>query len=394
MNSKKEGTKMATDYETNVEVLPLSKILSNLEWNSRNKMSVLQEGGSGDEDEGGKMTTDELSTSIEERGQDTPVHVVVNQDKATKAKWSHVLVAGFKRYEAMRRLSERALHNKNVNPIASNPSWSAKNPTILAKVDTLTESEARFLNLRENTARANLTMPDTAFGLMNCFAALKAEGKPLPTDTKLAADLGLSQGFLSKIHRIVDAVGTIKDGAIIKNWREARVPLTMAEMTKVTKEATPERMYEAYSTAVSGKAATTKESEEKDPNAWIDKAKSQATDFAVAIGRLVAANVLDKDAGDGIDWTACVAEIPELVKLKKGAEVKEVVLVGRAAQAGYIFGLSKAAKEEAEEKEAEAKKLAEKLAKKNAKEDAAAEPKEPVAAKPKNGKGEAASAAS
>lgn len=355
------------DNGTNVERIALYTIKSDLDWNSRNKLSVLQEGGSGDEGESGRMTTDELSASIEVRDQDTPVHVIANPDKKDAQKFPYILRAGFKRWEAMRRLAERSLHNNVRHPIKVNPSWDSKNPTILAKIDIgLSESDALLLNVRENTARANLTMPDTAWAIKRINESLAAEGKSM-TDTQLAADLGLSQGYLSKLHRVVDAVKGIKGGEILKNWREARNPLPLKQMEAIVKQSTPERIWESYATAIGGAAAPAASGDaDKDPNAWLAKAKDAASEVGVIIGVLESLGQIPKEVAQEIDWETCISD---LIKIKKGADVKEVVMIGRQAQAGYVYGLTKKVTEEAEEAQAKAEKVKAKLNKANEKAD-------------------------
>lgn len=365
MNRSKKGANMSDSEGTQIVELPLSVIKVDLDWNSRNKLSVLQEGSSGTEDEEtGKMTTDELGASIEARGQDTPVHVVPNPDKKDR-KFTHVLIAGFKRYTAMHRLAERSLHNKNLNPIQVTPSWSAKNPTILAKVDNLTESDARMLNMRENTARANLTVPDTAFGIHNIYEALKKEGKEIPSDTALAAGLGIGQSYVSKCRKILGAVMPIKQGEILKNWREARKPLPLNDMLKVVSQATPDRIWEAYSEKVGARAAEDKD-EPADPNAWMEKAKENAEKVGIMVGVLQSLDQIE--GGNAIEWQAVISD---LIPIKKGADVKQILEIGRTAQNGFLHGLKKLAEDKADEARKASEKEAAKIAKKNAKEDEA-----------------------
>lgn len=361
-----------TEENRVIEKILLREIKVDYDWNSRNKLSVLQEGGNEVDDESGKMTTDELSKSIEERGQDTPVHVILNptKDKNEAKKFPYILIAGFKRYTAMHRLAERANNNKIPNPIKTDPSWSSKNPTIDAHIQKLSESEARMLNMRENTARANLTVPDTAYGIYQIYQSLKAENKPLPSDSALAADLGLSQGYVSKIHRILDAIVTVKNGEILKDWRTQRQPLSTDTMSQIAKQTTPDRVYEAYAAKVADKGADAKPAE-KDENAWKERAKVQASDLGVTIGVLQSLGQIEN--GAKIDWASSITDLHHAVKIKKGADVKEIVEIARAAESGFIFGLSKLATEAAEEQKKEADKEAKKLEKKNAKADEKAE---------------------
>ena len=378
---------MATE---NVLKIPLSEILVDLDWNARGKASVLQEGKSAAEsEETGKMTTDELSASIEAQGQDTPCHVIANPDKKDR-KHPYMLIAGFKRYTAVHRLAERTLNNKEYNPIKTEPSWSSKNPTLLCKVDTYTsKSEARLMNLRENTARSTLTVPDMAYGVQDYIAELAAEGKPKPTQAELGATLGIGQGYVSKLTTIIAAITPISGNKIGKDWRTSRNPVTLNDMLAVVKQSTPDRILEAYTTLV-GKKGEPDKKPEADPNAWLDKAKKSAEDFAMGVGVLQASGQIT--GGESIEWVDCIDDlrIAEVVSYKKGADAKEVVQIGRAAQAGFAFGLTKVASAKADEAKKAAEKIAEKAKKKNEKEDAKAAGGEKTATK--NGKGEEAGA--
>ena len=182
----------------------------------------------------------------------------------------------------------------------------------------------------------------------------------------MAQDLGISQGYFSRLHRVIDAITPVKAGELMKDWRTARAPLGIKEMETIAKQTTPDRILEAYTTQVAAKSGDVKPAE-KDENAWKDRAKEQATQVGVTIGVLQSLGALDN--GASIEWAAVIGDLHHAVKIKKGAEVKEVVEIARAAQAGFVFGLSKLAQEAAEEQKKDAEKQAAKIAKKNEKED-------------------------
>ena len=375
---KKE--KNMTDNATNVKVLLLSEIAVPYDWNSRSKDSVLVEGAGDDGSEDGG--TDGISLSIEARGQDTPVHVRLNPNKRD-TKHPYELIAGFKRFEALTRLAKRGLANKNNHPIAAVPLWDATKPTILATVDDVTDTGARAVNLRENMARGNLTSADTCFALAD-YRKLRTEelgGKEL-TDVTIAAEMGTTQGYVSKLRRIEEACAKAPRGnEVLSHWRIMREPLGVDRMLLVIK-VDAERLQEEFLNTI-GKVKAADPNAPKDPNEWM----KGTCEKAEAVGRYfgIAQYHSQMEKGEEILWGEIIGD---MISIKKGASPEQIKEIGKSARAGFYAGLKEIPTEKAK---AEAEKVA-KLEKAAAAKDAAGDKKAAKDAAAKgNGQPQAAS---
>ena len=122
-----------------IVVIPIAEIEVKHDWNSRSgKLTV----DSGDEE---CQEFSDLMTSIQVKGQDTPVEVRLSG----KAETPYQLVKGFRRTCAISALAEKDGRVK---------------PEVRAIVRDLDEVTAREENLLENVTRQNLTPPDFAWG--------------------------------------------------------------------------------------------------------------------------------------------------------------------------------------------------------------------------------------
>ena len=237
---------VAPNAAEKVQSLMLSEIEVNPLWNARSNLEDSYGGTDEGEGFGG------LVKSIALKGQDTAIIV-----RAQKGRKPFSLVAGFRRYAAIAKIAEET---------------GEKNPTIRAVVRELSESEARELNLRENTARDNLSGPDLAFGV----ASMIESNKTL-TDTAIAETLGMNQGYISKLHRIM---GSVRPN-ILKDWRASTLKLTVDQMASLV--AVPKDEQQAkYDTMVRGK----EEGSARGPGAWVDTAKKNAAKIGATLGCL------------------------------------------------------------------------------------------------------------
>jgi hypothetical protein len=103
---------------------------------------------------------------------------------------------------------------------------------------------------------------------------------PAGSDTAIAADLGLGQSYVSKLHRIMG----IKPQKVLKHWRESSAPLTVDQMLKVVSVA-PELQQETYDNLL--KAA---EPTEAGKNDWLKGAEEKAKKLGTLLGDLQRAN--------------------------------------------------------------------------------------------------------
>lgn len=245
-----------------------------------------------------------LVESIKSRGQDTEVVVRPNVKGKSKA---YFLVNGFRRYEALRSIAEA---NKD------------KGATIKAKIRELTDIEARALNVRENTSREDFTPADLAFGV----AEMAKSGA---TDTAIAAELGLTQAYVSRLHTIVKETRTSKT---FEKWRSSPVQIQVIDMYKVAKMA-PEKQTEAYEVQYSKVAKVAAKEEVK----WFDRAMVAVQSRAGYLGKLVNNGLLsDAHVMKGMgDFAAAVSFFANISEEKHKPTAKQISKLAAHALACY-----------------------------------------------------------
>ena len=113
------------------------------------------------------------------------------------------LVSGFRRYGACEELGLE---------------------TIPAVVRAMTDSEARLENARENTARSDLKPPDLAW-------AVAESAKLGLSDTDIARAIGMTQQYVSKLHRIMSDV----EPQVTARWRSSPCMVTVEAMHALVK---------------------------------------------------------------------------------------------------------------------------------------------------------------
>jgi len=289
-NWKKRKTIMAEVQK--IQVLPLTEIVVDTSWNARSNL----EESSGGPDEGTGL--EGLQKSIALRGQDEPV--VVRANPAGKGK-PFALVAGFRRFEAIRRIAEAG---------------GDKAPTILAVIKKLSEGEARELNVRENTVRDSLSGADLAFGIKGMLDAT-----PTLTDLAIADTLGLSQGHVSTLHRIM--VGVKPN--ILKHWRESPLKISVVEMNKLATIDKGEQQAR-YEELTRGK----ENPKPRGPGAWVSTAKDKAEGLGKLFGTLQRKDLITVD-----ESLFQVEHVREVVSFKKDCTEKQVEAIAHAFEKGF-----------------------------------------------------------
>lgn len=300
--------------------IPLSDIFVDPSWNTRSSFGEGE--GSGGED--GENDFESLKASIAMRGQDIPVDVRPNPGKT---KHPYALVAGFRRFKAISDLAEKA---------------GNKTPSIRAVAHNFaTEAEAIEFNVRENTARQDLSAPDTVYGVARLL-----KSKPGVTDSELAQSLGFSQPYISKIHRVIDKVGP----KVLADWRD-RVGLkpTLEQMHSLIKIEDKGEQAAAYEEMVRGKEDGGKKGGR---NAWIENTKKKAHDVGYFLGSLQRAGVIAVPDEDRSFYD----QLDVFVKVKGEATDKQRMAFSDALHAGYLQALEEDEKPEATAEEKPAKK--------------------------------------
>ena len=166
-----------------VHVLKVSEIDATSYKNSRSGNWHEGTGGLEDNDFEG------LCASISSRGQDEPVTVRPHGKKMQ-------LIAGFRRFAAHKKLGLA---------------------TIKAFVRELDDNEARALNIRENTARNNLSGPDLAWAIWELHQGYTAKRMPV-TAVAIAQEIGRNQAYVNTLLNIMRDV----DPKITAHWRGIR----------------------------------------------------------------------------------------------------------------------------------------------------------------------------
>ena len=182
-------------------------------WNSRSGDYTKSEGGT---EKSGEKLGDSFSAlvaDVKQNGIQEPV-VIRPTPKDSKHKQPYMLVEGFRRCKA---------------------ALQAGLDCVPARIRNLSEVEARFANIRENTARENLKSADLAWSISEL-----ARLDPSLTDSAIALQICRSQAYVSKLHSIMKLP---KD--IVGAWRHGSV-FTMTDGTKkaATGEISVKQMYE------------------------------------------------------------------------------------------------------------------------------------------------------
>lgn len=333
------GIKLSEDE---VKHIPLTDVFVDSEWNARSIANTMAESNLRGDEEGRGIIG--LQDGLCTDGQDEPV-VLRRTDSADFYKKNvnkpYALVVGFRRFEAIRRLNadhdllkRRAEENRTVVP-------NTANGTIRAVVRSLTEEQARSLNMRENTQRDSLSPPDLMWGM----AKLAKLGM---TQTVIGSTLGKTQSYVSTLLRI----SSLKP-SIIEHWRQggefkghkSKSQVTTKELNDVAK-LDADRQEEEYLKILQSKgiAPGTPAEESKQ---WLDSAKKKAHAIGFMLGTCHRVKFLkvaqEKNWIDNIEYMMKVG--------KKKLTRQELRSIANAAEKGFKAGVVEPAIEEEEEGE-------------------------------------------
>lgn len=245
------------------------------------------------------------------------------------------LVAGFRRYRGVAELADAASFQ--------GPS-AAQKGLIRVVVRELTEQQARISNAIENIAREDLSGPDLCWTIGDLVTSHKL------SDSAIAAKLGKSQPYVSKLHRIHGALSP----KVMELWRSSPIRVTLddieREVIMMAKDSDSrpslQEQEEYFQRVVEGKGG--KQSTARGPDAWIESKKGEAEELGRLLGLLSASGIIEiKEEDPRLTVFTCV-ELPKKYKEldpKKKAKVEKAILASFAA--GVATGM--AASEEDEE---------------------------------------------
>jgi ParB/RepB/Spo0J family partition protein len=281
-----------TELTEQIIVIPIKDIVIDRQWNGR---SGDYKADSGDEEQ---HTFIDLVRAIQVNGQDTPVTLRQYNNKL-------YLTAGFRRCDAI-------LHIAQVT--------GEKNPTVKAIIKNLDETQARALNIRENTGREDLKPPDLAWALWDLALLYKKNGKKV-VSVDISGEIGKSQPYVSRLLKIMEFVKP----SITKAWRESNIAYSVDELYKIATIPKTEQDA-AWNALISGKEEG---SNDKGPNSWVKTARNKASSIAELLGKLERQKLIDTS---GLDFQT---HIELLVKIKGNCNARQKASISSAAQKAY-----------------------------------------------------------
>lgn len=299
----KDNTAVAEQPQTSVNTLQLpedaikhiklSDIYVDPNWNARSIANTLSEMGLSDDKEGSGMTG--LVNGIAIAGQDTPVLVrpttqpfYAAKDKSYTGQ-PYALVAGFRRFEAIRRLNEDTEFVKKRNAEHKTVVPNTANGTIRAIVKTMTEKEARIENTRENSFRESLDAPDLVFAVGRMMSAPHNMGS-----MEIATQIGKVPNYVTILMRIAGV-----DKTVLEHWRsggefaglKSSKRATVTEMLEISK-LDKERQAAEYKRVLESKPGV--EGGKRDKS-WMVAAKKTAEKMGNYLGTLERHGVITVD---------------------------------------------------------------------------------------------------
>lgn len=348
--------------EDDVKHVPLSDIHVDWAWNSRSYAYVIAEHSEMGDEEGSGITG--LVKGVFYDGQDTPIDLrpATKEDKAGNR--PYVLVSGFRRYEAIRRLNTpkvatkegelgeisaeflKVIENRRAEKKQLVPNTG--DGTIRAVVRNIDERQAELLNLRENTNRDDLTTPDL------CMAVRRIVQKQGLTPTQLADRLGKSQGHMTTLIQVGRCHNDILDhwrnggdfvseGVSITSKKRVNVR-DLVDISKIEKE----KQLAEYARLLKSKLPASEAAEDK--NSWMVAAKNKAEKLGTLLGQLAKAGFLKIIPKDKESWKPYIVT---MVKVgKKDPSNLQSRSIANAAFKAYEKALT--AEDEVEEEDEEA----------------------------------------
>ena len=305
----------APKMKEETKYVPLSDVHADFDWNSRHKsfrdekVEVDDEGKVIEAADGSFLST---KKSIQTNGQD--IACIVRP--SSKGKHPFELVCGFRRYEALVQSAKEKVNVPN--------GGSPDNPLIKVEIRNLDEEQAQALNGRENIERQNLNTCDQAF----IVKRMQTKGM---TDVAIASAIGMSNGHVSQLSRIVKNMAP----DILERWRNEKIvqaAVSLDKLEKIAKEETPKKQEEKLKEFLD--SGTTKGGNK---GKWIESAIRQAGNIGTLLGTLEFQELIDTS---NLDLKKHVRELCHggilIIKGKDGkATDNQWEKIGQAAEDAY-----------------------------------------------------------
>ena len=294
-------------------------------WNCRYEKRTRSEGPSpdmsvdGDPDEPG---IEGFAGGLEAVGQEVPA-VGYPYPEPTAGKELR-LVVGFRRFSAAAWLEEHGRSIKGLEP----------GQLRMLVYPTLTEAQARRMNIGENVARKNLTTPDLVFAVRELFKVGPADGGSPLTGEQLATMYGKSKTYMTNIVKVATK---LREGTF-RRWRESLTkPLPLVELSRVADLIASEQedAYQQTLDLYEHKRGSA------DDRAWYKSALRKARDVGTMIGRAQRRGILTLHTDQVFD-----DEDTELIRLfvrfrtklgKSRVPQKTVTKVSDAFTEAYLY---------------------------------------------------------
>jgi ParB-like chromosome segregation protein Spo0J len=309
-----------------VEFMPVTEIYSNDDWNARGKRTYLSEAAlaAGDQPDGSTgmrgLVNSMVAGGDTGMGQDTPISIRPNPWKSASHPQEWTIVAGFRRYAAI-VVATREYQDAmaKLPPSDRRPGLPCQRGLIrVIKLGDTSETKARLLNIRENTAREDMPASSLAHAVVD---ACKDRGEM--TDKDVGETLGISQNYVSLLNRIHNSILL----ELWDAWKEANVQLAVSEMEAISKLPQDQQQTE-YQKLLETRKGKTKGAGPGRGN-WIETAKTKIAGVASVVGRLHHEGHIDASE---IDWLEAVPLLlPDLHK--KAFAMTDGVLTEEATEA-------------------------------------------------------------
>ena len=295
--------------------IPLANIVADYEWNSRSGDYRTSDSDA----EEGRGTTG-IADSMKERGQDDAVNVRPHPQEKGK----FLVVDGFRRHSAAKMLDKRGAQIKGLPPAH-----------LLCLVTTMTELEARMLNLAKGGNRENLKPADQAHGIGEALRLGK-------TVKQIALEIGKHESYVSNLGHVANPRRF--DKKLFDEWRQKGLPITVDDIQLhiFQKNVPLEKQAEIIKAVILAKQSK-KEPGKHSSTTWSDTAKRHAKELGWSLGRLVHKGVWPDAVV--IDWEEIVISCLSFGRHGRKSDTKQdvarpdqVAALAKFAEQAYLAG--------------------------------------------------------
>lgn len=322
MKVKEDNTMAIANKTLPIELIRLTEIEADKNFNVRSSVETTESETDENHTSGLKGLVKSILTKSAQKakdapayeGQDTPIKV---RKQSGKGKKPYYLIAGFRRFAAFNLIAEERGDKDLSKTLIKAEIYEA----------TMTDDEAKRLNIRENTARDNLSAADLCHGIAKIMGMT-----PGTTTIQLADDFQVAQGYVSKLWRIHQ--GT--PAKILTAWRSGLVNVATDDLEKLSKLPTAAEKEAAW------KALTEKPEKSKGGRgSWDVTAKKEAEKIGTLFGKLERDGHIELNEDEEGTWfSANIRALVNIPKLKDGDNAtsyeNKVESVADVAAAAYV----------------------------------------------------------